>query len=60
MSDATPAQWGVMAVPTGMSGRGDLAAQSLKAALAAGWEPFAVDAGYIWLRKKEAEATNAR
>ena len=44
-------QWGVMAVETGLSGRGDWAAQDLRRALAAGWEPFAVADGHIWLRK---------
>lgn len=44
-------QWGVMAVGNGLSGRGDWQAADLKRALAAGWEPFAVADGHIWLRK---------
>ena len=45
--------WGVLAVVTGLSGRGDLAAHDLRRALDAGWEPFAVAEGHIWLRKQE-------
>jgi hypothetical protein len=45
--------WRVLAVATGLSGRGDLAAQDLRRALEAGWEPFAVADGHIWLRKQE-------
>jgi hypothetical protein len=49
--------WGVISVPTGRSGRGDLAAQSLRRVLDAGWEPFAVAEGHIWLKKCSDETT---
>ena len=42
-----------MAVSTAMSGRGDFNVASLRGALDAGWEPFAVADGRIWLRKLE-------
>lgn len=43
--------WRVLAVSTGHEGRGDWAAQELRRVLDAGWEPFAVAEGKIWLRK---------
>lgn len=45
--------WSLLAIPDGMSGRGDLSGQRLRTALAAGWEPFAVASGHVWLRKQE-------
>jgi hypothetical protein len=47
--------WGVLAVKTALAGRGDLAASDLRRALDAGWEPFAVADGHIWLKKQADE-----
>lgn len=55
----TTKSWGVLAVKNGLSGRGDWDAATLRRALDAGWEPFAVADGHIWLKKQE-DAENAR
>ena len=52
MKQAEPRPWSVLAVKTALAGRGDLAAADLRRALDAGWEPFAVADGHIWLRKQ--------
>ena len=48
----TTKPWSVLAVKNGLTGRGDWDAQILQRALDAGWEPFAVADGHIWLRKQ--------
>ena len=58
MKQAELRSWGVLAVKTVLAGRGDLvtsdllATSDLRRALDAGWEPFAVADGHIWLRKQ--------
>jgi hypothetical protein len=46
--------WELMSVNDGTSGRGDISAGRLRHALLAGWEPFAVSNGFIWLKRKAA------
>lgn len=55
----TPRTWDIIAVADGTSGRGDLAAAELQWALDAGWEPFAVATGRIWLKKHAAVEAEA-
>jgi hypothetical protein len=43
------ARWSVMAVGAGVT---TIAGENLRRALIAGWEPFAVADGHIWLRKE--------
>lgn len=51
----TTRPWGVLAVRNGLSGRGDWDAATLRRALDAGWEPFAVADGHVWLKKRDDE-----
>lgn len=52
-STAQKIRWGVMAVPSGLNRFGYEPAMDLRRALDAGWEPFAVGDGHVWLRKWE-------